>query len=445
MWQKWGLPTLASLACFLFFTACETPRETGKKDWPALTLTSDKPVVWEQSGESFTLQVIGDDLVDYTSSATYYVNGEPIEGNIFIPSAGGSYNVWAKHGGATSNTLVLHTIYDGFQFPSLKVVPDAASVTVGEGYPFSFKVFGIVAEGLEMDISALSSICVNGNPVPGLTFTPTAVGEYAVHAVYKAKTSPAVTVRMTADAPQSFSHNVLVEEFTGTWCPYCPRASWAVELLHKQTGRVHVAAIHCSSKQGTDPWNFTEIAILKTALRFYDDFPTCYLNRQGKWKSPEYDNVSQPVDLLQENSPYGISIASQVGGTVDVTFVFRQAVPSARYVVYLLEDGLKYHQYNYYLTNNSSGLPSLYGGAYLLSDFTHNDVVRKALTSAVGDNIPAGQSDAGVTYKASLPLPSYEGNAENSKVMVILLDATVGKALNVQVAPMNGIKRFEAA
>jgi len=61
------------------------------------------------------------------------------------------------------------------------------------------------------------------------------------------------------DTPVSgkFQKRVLIEDFTGTWCGYCPRVSYGIDRVMEQTTKAVPVAIHQQSS-GSDPYHFQE-------------------------------------------------------------------------------------------------------------------------------------------------------------------------------------------
>ncbi|MCL2097746.1 MAG: Omp28-related outer membrane protein [Bacteroidales bacterium] len=334
-----------------FFSSCNEINEVTPLN--SLTVTVNKAAIYENSGESFVFQATGDDNVDYTSVAEFYVNNNLIQGCTYTATLQGTYSVYAKKDDLTSNTVII------------EVLP----------------------------------------------------------------------------SPTLYAHKVLIEDFTGAWCGWCPRVTYSIEQVHSRTDKVLVAAIHRGNPSGPyyDPWNLSEGVALETALNL-QGYPTAFLNRVTEWTYPENANINQPINMLKQTSTYGIAISSTLGagsGTITVSFSFKESLPNARCVVYVLEDDLRCDQVNY---------TSFFGGASVLVNFRHMDVVRKVVSSSIlGQNIPSDQSVADNVYTMSFTASSYtSSNIDKLKVMVILLNSN-GRVENVQVAPANCFQDYELA
>ena len=61
-------------------------------------------------------------------------------------------------------------------------------------------------------------------------------------------------------APQAEKRLVLVEEFTGTWCGWCPHAMYLLDSLKLQNYKICVLAYHESDEMAIDEvWDFLNL------------------------------------------------------------------------------------------------------------------------------------------------------------------------------------------
>ena len=79
-----------------------------------------------------------------------------------------------------------------------------------------------------------------------------------------------------------FKKNVLIEDFTGTWCQYCPRVIYGIQKVETEGLAAYPVAIHRGNPPGSansvDPFNFPA-----SALESYiglTGYPTAKLNRK---------------------------------------------------------------------------------------------------------------------------------------------------------------------
>lgn len=89
----------------------------------------------------------------------------------------------------------------------------------------------------------------------------------------------AVAVMFSGCATTGPGRVVLAEEFTATWCGYCPKAAEALDKLAKEfPGRLVVVAYH-SDRLG-DPYGFAE-GLARTDYYKVDGLPAVFLDGKG--------------------------------------------------------------------------------------------------------------------------------------------------------------------
>lgn len=197
-------------------------------------------------------------------------------------------------------------------------------------------------------------------------------------------------------AGSGFQHRVLIEDFTGAWCGWCPRVSNSIEDLEStHNDGVVAVALHNGDKLAFNPYQST------LANSLWDGFgtptnqrgyPFAVLNRSTEWSATNGDkmNKNQVVNLIKPSSPIGIKISSELGetsGKVDVSFKFNQSYTGLKYIVYVVQDGIILSQENY--TNN-------YDGVKKIKDFKHNSVA-KATNNIFGESVTNSSSGSEFT------------------------------------------------
>lgn len=193
--------------------------------------------------------------------------------------------------------------------------------------------------------------------------------------------------------------NVLIEDYTGTWCGNCTRVAWAIEETKAVSDKVVSVAIH----NGNDPYHFAGIAPLKNLILPTSQLalPVSRLNRMIVWNFPETSNVQQALDLTGNNTTIGLAMNSTVANgniNLDVKVKCLDNYEGLKLVVYLLEDKLYYNQRNYY--------SDLYGGVNPIPNFEHNHVLRASLTDITGEAITGTVNGATITRNFSIPIPT---------------------------------------
>ena len=233
--------------------------------------------------------------------------------------------------------------------------------------------------------------------------------------------------------PTRFNQNVLIEDYTGTWCGYCPRISHATDLVNQQTSEAVVVAIHKD-----DPYNFSA-EVLEDLINL-QGYPTAMLNRTTEWNYPEPSNVNQVIDLTSGPANVGLALSPSLDGdimSIDVKVKFGGEFSNseAKLVLYVLEDGLFYNQENY---------TSYYGGLSVISNFEHNHVLRASLSNLMGDLIPEDEYSEDNVYQVNytMAIPSNISVNENI-TLVAFVTNEFNAALNVRVANFGETQIFE--
>ncbi len=338
--RNWYLPFI-SLALLLFaFSACDDkPEDT----LSSLTIKSNYETLYDNSEDFFSFSVTGNDDVDYTSEATFYVNSSAITGSTYSTTTAGTYTVYAQYNDIQSNSITVEVFSSIINIQSMTIASNVTECVINDE-AFIFSVSGLQFDGTTLNLTNREGlkIFVDSALINGNSFTPTEEKNYTVHATFNDTiSSNSITVTGLPN-PNIYVHKVLIEDFTGTWCQWCPRVSHSIELVHRRTENVVVAALHRGASAGSqyDPFNLADAGALESALGVIG-YPTAFINRSTAWTSPENNNVSQPIDMIKEGSAYGIYISSELtttSGTIDVSITFNKDLSNAKVVVYVMED-----------------------------------------------------------------------------------------------------------
>lgn len=310
---------------------------------------------------------------------------------------------------------------------SITITPNAVSAQVGT--PITF----VVKTNTNEDVTSSATISAGNTVLTNATLNSNSAAQFVVTANYSGK-SATVTVNFTEGPSINFTKRVLIEDYTGTWCGYCPRVAQGIDLVMDQTEFAVPVAIH----RGQDPYNFAAGSTLENLIGL-QGYPDARLNRLTSWNYPEPNNVSQVLALTEGALPkVGLAMnATITGNNLDLTVKakFGTSVEGAKLVVYVLENGLIYNQTNY---------TTYYGGGSTIVGFTHNHVLRATLTNILGDDVPAGESiyDGTFTKTFSVPVPSNITNKTNVEFVAFIVGKDK-KAINVRKAVSGDNQSFE--
>lgn len=226
-----------------------------------------------------------------------------------------------------------------------------------------------------------------------------------------------VTVQATKPAKK-----VLVEEFTGAWCGYCPRGGVALGQITADTNIIG-AAIHDNDNMSTTEGN--------TVISAYaSGFPSGMVDRAyfapaGDWTLDNSQWQTLATSRLAEVVPATVSLSNvtynstsrQISVTVNATFV--ASVKGAFSInTYVVENNVygplgtnadnSWNQHSYYFKDNTS---PFYHVGYMAStdsslvylrpnEYIHHHVVDKMAGGPYGDNtvVPTSLVTAGTTF-----------------------------------------------
>ncbi|MEG0916190.1 MAG: Omp28-related outer membrane protein [Myroides sp.] len=259
-----------------------------------------------------------------------------------------------------------------------------------------------------------------------------------------------------------FKQKVLVEDVTSASCVWCPLGTIAIEGLEKSDykDRVIGVGVHGDFNPGSikDPFVLPGLSKLTNALKM-SGWPHLSFNRNTTiagtkfqefipetafgaytFSPTEFEKFQKKYNLLNEGSPIGIKIESNLtatSGKVDVSLKFSQNInQELKYVVYLLEDGLVFQQAQHNRLFGEQGN----GGKWVM-DFVHDHVVR-ATNNFLGEAIAAGQTTSANEFKATANLTYTIKDLSKASVVVAVLDKD-GNVLNAQKTKANTTQDYE--
>tara|TARA_B110000003_G_scaffold269426_1_gene300426 strand:+ start:9096 stop:10382 length:1287 start_codon:yes stop_codon:yes gene_type:complete len=392
-----------------------------------ILLSSDKSIL--EIGETVSMTVIDDEDVDITAQSTIFIDDTPIVGSTFTPSLAGSYQIKATYQSVTSNKIYVTA--------DMPVVLSRIDVILSEpaiflGGTVTFSAFAIYSDNTSVEITSESEFYVDDMLISGTEFTGAQVGSIEVKAVYQTISSGSFQVHIVdpSTLPSNFSKKAVIEDFTGTWCGWCPRVSYAASLVEEQTDKVFTVGIHNGDQMAN--------SFGSTLENFYNvgGWPTAYIDRASLWNYPEPNNISQALEAAEGTVNIGLAIESSLNGSnLDMTIYqgFLQNMTNVKLLVFILENGIITNQSNY---------TGYYGGSSTLTDFEHNGVLRYVATDIMGD---LTTSTLGIHERSfSVNLSSY-GVLDLSKIgiLAMLVNDSARVLYNAQYASPNETKDFD--
>ena len=417
----------------LFFFSCSSSEETGGTVTPppvstvtSIVLSSDKTSFDEGNSVIFTVKTNLNATV--TSESSFKVNGTSISGNTYTPTSPGTYTVVATHSTFTSNQVTL-TVNEVATVTSIEITSSELALAIGQ--VTNFNVVATYSDGTTEDKTADCQYVVNNTIYNGSGYLATEVGAITAKATFSSLSSNEITIQVSdVSLPTTYTKKAIIEDYTGTWCGWCPRVSYAISLVEAETDKVFAVGAHIG-----DAMENSYSSALDTAFDI-PGYPSAFVNREADWDYPEPSNVAQAVNTAQGSTNVGLAVGATLDGStmnILVSTGFAESVSGTKIVVFVLEDGILANQANY---------TSYYGGGSNLSNFEHNHVLRYSATAVLGDDTESG---LGLTHKPySVNLSSYAvSNVANTAVLAFLTDATGKVVLNAQYTKVNQSTSFD--
>jgi hypothetical protein len=256
------------------------------------------------------------------------------------------------------------------------------------------------------NVVGLAAIYLGTKEITGDRIKSSAPLTSKVYAQYNNIKSNEVTVEIIEDSGLKFEKNVLIEQYTGTWCGWCPRAINQINILETTDKKI----AYSSNSSLFQSFGFTGV-------------PTVQADRSSVWSG-------DPSEMAWLHNPSRIGLSLEVSGTPErvtaaVKVKFGYQFPAGLELsVYLLHDSLVAGQTNYYNTDPSS--PYYQKGA-TMADFVHRNVLLKAGTNMFGDAIPAESVDIGSTYSKNIEFTSFRCDDIKRIIVIALVSLQDGK------------------
>lgn len=419
---------LLALSFVIFAFACSSSSDDGDGSSAptSITITTASSTVFIGAPVSFT---VTNNLGNNVTSNSQLKIGETIITNPYTFNSLGDFTVNATSGGL-SNSIII-TVVEAPEPTALTLSSDTDAFWFDTG-----SAQFTVIDDLGNDVTGL----VTFNAESGTIDNPASfsnAGTYNVTATYTLEDNSTITSNTVVIKAVESTHTtkVMIEDYTGTWCQYCPRLAYALDQAVAANSNIIPVAIHDDNDM---PFPNVDVLLNEFGI---DGFPTGRVNRTINWN----ESTSQPVSLLNNRQNMGLAINSSISGTtitaeVKVHYDLKPDSPN-RLVVYLLENGLVYPQVNFYNGDPSS---PFYQQGNPIMDYVHNHTARTTFTNALGDAIPASEATTGNTYTANytLTVPASVQNTANLELVAFTIGPD-NKVLNVQKADLGENKDFD--
>lgn len=255
------------------------------------------------------------------------------------------------------------------------------------------------------------------------------------------------------NTPQTttFTRKAYVEDFTGTWCGWCPLMSYTLEQKKIEHGKklIYVGMHYGPTTSQFDPFHSTGFSPLLTRYGV-SGFPTGLVDRQTVVSSSTLaGNIDFAVAAVAK---VGIQLETTLTGTecaIKTTVKFGDNFNSTpvNLVLMLVEDNLKYNQVNYLNNNNDYRNHPYYSAGNPMPNFTHNGVFRRAITSIEGEIIPNANTVINGQFVHNSSVTVSAAAAANSRIIALVKSDAGGssgaKVLNAQEVKVGQTQQFD--
>ena len=411
--MKYQFPVIIICFSFLFLScsdddaAAVNPSSGNNNDINSITIST---VVQTFNNTSPVAFIVKDNLNNsVTNQSIITANGAEIS-NPHLFTEPGVYQISATFQDFTSNTLELN-IEDN---PPTSIILsfNQSDYIIGDEGVF------VVKDNFNNIITEESEVTVNGEIVTTNPFSFDQGAVYEFIATYQGLISNTITIEIfdpsdysdttsfiSTGSPSNFTKKVLLEDFTGTWCPQCPPAAAAVENAVNSNPNIFGVGYHYN-----DPMQIPE-TVFWTNHYNVTGFPTVYVNGPDtRWN---YSSMSQVNNELSEEATLGLSVEAEIiGGKLDLelSIGFKSSpVEEVKLMIYLIE-----------ATATSSSPQS---GSSLGTNYVHNDILREVYTDQLGDVIPPSNTLSGGIYTRTmtgLDIPENTTDFNDLKVVVFV-------------------------
>ena len=251
-----------------------------------------------------------------------------------------------------------------------------------------------------------------------------------------------------------YPKNMLVEEYTGTWCGWCPRGIVGMQYMEEKYGDKGFIGIAVHYGDDMEAPSYSELGAYYYSTA---GFPTCEVNRSGSPFDPNVDNFQSYYDSLDEvGSPVKVDLVAEYDESKNVLrakstteFAFDQSDANYNLAFVITENNVGPYLQTNYFSNGKYG--------YTLEGWTDkpetvpyffNEVARFISgTGGIQNSVPL-QITAETPYDFTVELPlDNVNNVEKCTVIVMVLDGDSGEVMNsakCAIDPAAGIESLES-
>ena len=281
------------------------------------------------------------------------------------------------------------------------------------------------------NITSGTSFTVDNQLINGNTISYDEIGSHDVSANYTIDSQNYSTDLKVFNIVEPIN-KVIVEDYTGTWCGYCPPVAHAIYELKEVYDNIISVGIH-----NNDELTIDQESDLRSELGI-SGFPSARLNRTISWFDPY--QISEVNSLLSEENNVAISIKSTLENIdleVNLRIVSNVELVNHKLVIYLVESNLIYDQSNYFNYVEDS---YFYNLGNPIENYSHQDVLRKSITNISGNTLDLIQPLTDYKFNFNVEI-SPDFIQENLAIVAMVVDSN-NNAINSQFSEVNSFQDF---
>ena len=317
-------------------------------------------------------------------------------------------------------------------------------ITVITSLSISLSKVQIIGDGIDsasitvvnqdgLDVKRRVTIYFDNKVYDGKAFRYSSPIVSTIYAGFGSVKSNEIEVEVVEDKNLKYEKNILLEQYTGTWCGWCPRAIYQIENLQKTDKKVAHVALHLD-----DEMTYSLSIVLFQSFGF-TGIPTVHADRSFTWEgdSSIISSMHAPV-----RAGFKISVSGDptlITTRIKIKFG-KKYTENLKMTVYLVHDNLVADQANYY--NDDPESPYYQRGA-VMSNFVHRNVLIKPGTDMFGEDIPADSIGIGGTYTREIRFTNFRcENINDIKVIAFITYTDLHYVLNCVFAGVGEQKDF---
>ncbi|MDE6512025.1 MAG: choice-of-anchor J domain-containing protein [Muribaculaceae bacterium] len=284
-------------------------------------------------------------------------------------------------------------------------------------------------------------------PTGGLDYTVTLIPLFE-------GAEPTIVTGEISTPATSYAPVMVVEEFTGTWCTYCPRGAaflnYYSDHFNGKDGNMKVIGIALHTTN--DPMMMEDVAYLNTAFETSraTGYPSAFFNRTSLG-DPSAVGIIKEFEKTRSNSRIKINKVDYTPGTdirvsYEIENSYSKSNMNQRVALVMVENDVKGDNIEYNQTNGLSGISEqsvintygeelwpyfqFYSEQPSIIPFVrmrYDHVARGIWPDYYGELIASGcEAEVPVNKDMSIDMPAQVINPEKTAVIALLLDADTG-------------------